>query len=173
MPDGGRLTVQTANASLDRRAGRESDLQPGDYVGIAVTDTRQRHATRVLGRAFDPFYTTKPVGQGTGLGLSMIYGFAKQSGGQARLKNSKNRAWAPPPGSTCRAISARPMPRTPVPALAHATRAGTGETVFVVDDEASIRMLVAEVLEELGYAAIEAADGGSRPQGPAIRPNRF
>ena len=85
MPDGGRLTIETANTWLDERAARERDMQPGQYVAICVTDTGTGMPSDVLARAFDPFFTTKPTGQGTGLGLSMIYGFAKQSDGQVRI----------------------------------------------------------------------------------------
>ena len=85
MPDGGRLTIETANTWLDERGARERDMQPGQYVAICVTDTGTGMPPDVLARAFDPFYTTKPIGQGTGLGLSMVYGFAKQSGGQVRI----------------------------------------------------------------------------------------
>ena len=85
MPDGGRLTIETANTWLDDRAARERDMQPGQYVAICVTDTGTGMSPEVMARAFDPFFTTKPTGQGTGLGLSMIYGFAQQSGGQVRI----------------------------------------------------------------------------------------
>ena len=85
MPDGGRLTIETANKWLDERAARERDLPPGQYVSLCVTDTGTGMTPDVIARAFDPFFTTKPIGQGTGLGLSMIYGFARQSGGQVRI----------------------------------------------------------------------------------------
>ena len=84
-PDGGRLTIETANKWLDERAARERDLSPGQYVSLCVTDTGVGMAPDVIARAFDPFYTTKPLGQGTGLGLSMVYGFVRQSGGQVRI----------------------------------------------------------------------------------------
>ena len=85
MPDGGRLTIETANMWLDERAARERDMQPGQYVAICVSDTGTGMSPEVMARAFDPFFTTKPTGQGTGLGLSMIYGFARQSDGQVRI----------------------------------------------------------------------------------------
>ena len=85
MPDGGRITIETANSWLDERAARQRDMQPGQYVAICVSDTGTGMTADVLARAFDPFYTTKPAGQGTGLGLSMVYGFAKQSAGQVRI----------------------------------------------------------------------------------------
>jgi PAS domain S-box-containing protein len=159
MPDGGRLTIRTTNIRMDRRAAREQDMEPGEYVMVCVADTGTGMPPDVAERAFDPFFTTKPTGQGTGLGLSMIYGFAKQSGGQARIESELGRGTAVhiylprhlgeetlDPSET----TSREVPRAPA-----------GATVLVVDDEPMVRMLVAEVLEELGYAAIEAADGAS------------
>jgi signal transduction histidine kinase len=84
-PEGGRLTVETANKWLDERAARERDLSPGQYVSLCVTDTGVGMTPEIIARAFDPFYTTKPLGQGTGLGLTMVYGFVRQSGGQVRI----------------------------------------------------------------------------------------
>ena len=85
MPEGGRITIETANKWLDDRAAKERDLRPGQYLSVCVTDTGTGMAPEVVARAFDPFYTTKPIGQGTGLGLSMVYGFVRQSGGQVRI----------------------------------------------------------------------------------------
>jgi signal transduction histidine kinase len=85
MPDGGRLTIETANKWLDDRAAKERDVAPGQYISLCVTDTGTGMTPDVAARAFDPFFTTKPLGEGTGLGLSMIYGFARQSGGQVRV----------------------------------------------------------------------------------------
>ena len=159
MPDGGRLTVETANRWLDQRAALERDLPPGQYMSLCVSDTGTGMSPEVIAKAFDPFFTTKPLGQGTGLGLSMIYGFVRQSGGQARIYSEPGQGTAVclylprHLGEAERAES--------VPELAEAARAGQGETVLVVDDEPTIRMLVTEVLEELGYAAIEAADGAA------------
>jgi CheY-like chemotaxis protein len=157
MPDGGRLTIETANMWLDARAARERDMQPGQYVAICVSDTGVGMSSEVKARAFDPFFTTKPTGQGTGLGLSMIYGFTQQSGGQVRIYSEEGE------GTTVRIY----LPRHQGEAdeeqeqtmLSDAPRAEAGETVLIVDDEPSVRMLVTDVLEELGYAAIEAADG--------------
>ena len=113
----------------------------------------------ILARAFDPFFTTKSVGHGTGLGLSMVYGFAKQSGGQVRLYSEIDH------GTTVRLYvprhGAEPEDEDVQPDLEHAPRAGTGETVLIVDDEPTVRMLVTEVLEDLGYSAIEAAESVS------------
>jgi PAS domain S-box-containing protein len=159
MPDGGRLTIETANMWLDARAARERDMEPGQYVAICVSDTGTGMPPEVIARAFDPFFTTKPTGQGTGLGLSMIYGFARQSGGQVRIYSEEA------VGTTVRIYLPRHRGEAdeeqPRASLAEASRAEAGETVLVVDDEPSVRMLVTEVLEELGYAAIEAADGVS------------
>ncbi len=159
MAEGGRLTLETANVSLDGRAARERDMAPGHYVEVRVSDTGQGMTPEIAERAFDPFFTTKPIGQGTGLGLSMIYGFAKQSGGQVRLHT------APGLGTTMRILLPRHAGATPVPPpndkRAEVPRADAGETVLVVDDEAAIRMLVMEVLEELGYLALEAIDAAS------------
>ncbi|WP_244876899.1 ATP-binding protein [Acidocella facilis] len=157
MPHGGRLTIETANRWLDPRTARARDLPPGQYVCLCVTDTGAGMPPEVIAKAFDPFFTTKPLGQGTGLGLSMIYGFVRQSGGVARI-------YSEPGHGTSVSLY---LPRfageeaagEPVPELRAAPRASHGETVLVVDDEPSVRMLVMEVLEELGYAAIEAADG--------------
>jgi PAS domain S-box-containing protein len=159
MPDGGRLTIETCNRWLDRRAAAERDLPPGQYVSLCVSDTGSGMTPDVIAKAFDPFFTTKPIGQGTGLGLSMIYGFARQSGGQVRIYSE------PGEGSMLciylpRLIGAAEAGEV-VPELAAAPRAQDGETVLVVDDEPTVRMLVTEVLQELGYAAIEAADGPS------------
>ncbi len=157
MPDGGRLTIETGNRWLDQRAARERDLPPGQYVSVCVSDTGTGMAPEVSARAFDPFYTTKPIGMGTGLGLSMVYGFVRQSGGQARI-------YSEPGQGTMLCLY---LPRRHGEAenadgpgeLAEAPRAGQGETVLVVDDEPTVRMLVTEVLGDLGYTAIEAADG--------------
>ncbi|SHK06373.1 PAS domain S-box-containing protein [Roseomonas rosea] len=159
MPDGGRLTIETGNAWLDDRTARQRDMAPGQYVAISVTDTGTGMPPDVVARAFDPFFTTKPIGQGTGLGLSMIYGFAKQSGGQIRIHSAVGR------GTTMRVYLPRHLGEAEAdqaaPELATALRAEQGETVLVVDDEPTIRMLVAEVLEELGYTAIEVGDGAA------------
>jgi len=111
----------------------------------------------VVARAFDPFFTTKPIGQGSGLGLSMIYGFARQSGGQVRIYSEPGQG-----AMVCLYLPRHLGPTEqaePSPDLSDAPRAAAHETVLVVDDEPIVRMLVSEVLEELGYRAIEAADG--------------
>ena len=160
MPNGGRLTIETANVYLDDAYARAqgSDIKAGQYVSIAVTDTGIGMPPDVLEKAFDPFFTTKPLGQGTGLGLSMLYGFIKQSEGNVRIYSEVGK------GTTFKLYLRRlreeigaeavEMPQDRLAAL----NAEDGETVLVVDDEAAVRMLVSETLEELGYAAIEAAE---------------
>ena len=157
MPDGGRLTIETGNRWLDQRAARERDLPPGQYVSMCVSDTGTGMTPEVIRRAFDPFFTTKPIGMGTGLGLSMIYGFVQQSGGQVAIYSE--------PGQGAMVCLYLPCHHGEAASenaeaeLPGAPRAGQGETVLVVDDEPTVRMLVTEVLEDLGYTAIEAADG--------------
>jgi PAS domain S-box-containing protein len=159
MPGGGRITIETANKWLDERAAGERDLPPGQYLSLCVTDTGTGMTPDVIARAFDPFFTTKPTGQGTGLGLSMIYGFARQSGGQVRIYSEVGQ------GTTMCLYLPRYYGTAEVENvlthLADAPRAGSGETVLIVDDEPTVRMLVTDVLEELGYTAIEAADSGA------------
>ena len=159
MPDGGRLTIETANTWLDEPGARERDMQPGQYVVLCVSDTGVGMPPDIVARAFDPFFTTKPIGTGTGLGLSMAYGFARQSGGQVRIRSEVDRGttvglYLPRHGeSEARAEAGRSQSVLP-PAL-------QGEAVLIVDDEPTVRMLVAEVLEDLGYAALEAPDSQS------------
>jgi CheY-like chemotaxis protein len=127
-------------------------------VAISVTDTGCGMPPDIVAKAFDPFFTTKPIGQGTGLGLSMLYGFIKQSEGHVRIYSEPGdgttfRLYLPRHrGSWANTVSAA----EPAQAMPHAE---AGETVLVVDDEATLRMLVTETLQELDYAAIEAADG--------------
>jgi CheY-like chemotaxis protein len=159
MPDGGRLTIETANKWLDERAAKERELSPGQYVSLCVTDTGTGMAPAVIAHAFEPFYTTKPFGQGTGLGLSMIYGFARQSGGQIRIYSELGK------GTTmCLYLPRHDRNAEEDEASvvsAEAKPAGDGEVVLVIDDEPTIRMLISEVLEEHGYAVVEASDGPS------------
>ncbi len=160
MPDGGRITIETANRWMDDRTARERDLPPGQYLSLCVSDTGTGMPPDVVARAFDPFFTTKPLGQGTGLGLSMIYGFARQSGGQVRIYSEIDqgsmvciylpRHYGDGDSAGEETRSDRETPR-----------AIDGETVLVVDDEPTVRMLVADVLYDLGYAAIECEDGAS------------
>jgi PAS domain S-box-containing protein len=158
MPGGGKLVIETCNAHLDSAyAAKQRDVRPGQYVCICVTDTGVGMSKATIARAFEPFFTTKPIGQGTGLGLSMIYGFARQSEGYVRIYSEEGqgttvkvylpryRGEEEPDEIAARAIDAAPADR--------------GEVVLVVEDEAVVRGLIVEVLGELGYQAIEAADG--------------
>lgn len=159
MPDGGRILIEAKNAVLGELRAEEGGIPPGEYVLLSVTDTGTGMPPEIIARAFDPFFTTKPIGQGTGLGLSMIYGFVRQSGGQVRIDSKVGS------GTTVclylpRHIADVEAERDEAVAVA-TPRADPGETVLVVDDEPSIRMLVTEVLQDLGYGAIEAADGPS------------
>ncbi len=157
MPDGGRLTIETANKWLDDRGARERDLTPGQYVSLCVTDTGTGMTPEVIARAFDPFFTTKPLGQGTGLGLSMIYGFVRQSGGQVRIYSEVGQ------GTTvCLYLPRHFGHAEEIDTRTEAARGagpGVGGSVLVIDDEPTIRMLVVDVLEEAGYSVIEANDG--------------
>ncbi|NPU11405.1 PAS domain S-box protein [Bradyrhizobium sp. 83002] len=159
MPDGGRLTIETVNSFVDSANALSSEMITGEYVRLSVSDTGTGMSSEVVKRAFDPFYTTKPLGQGTGLGLSMIYGFAKQSGGQVRIESILGE------GTTIHLFLPRfhgqEHPQGELPTLSQAPRADAGQTVLIVDDEPSVRMLVGEVLAELGYRTIESADGAS------------
>ncbi|MCB5176927.1 PAS domain-containing protein [Microvirga lenta] len=160
MPDGGRLTIETCNTHLDHAyTALHPGVRPGQYVCVAVTDTGTGMPPEVIERAFDPFFTTKPLGQGTGLGLSMIYGFAQQSEGHARIYSEVGQ------GTTVKIY----LPRfngaveeeAETAGLADAPRSETGETVLVVEDEPVVRDLIVDVLKDLGYRALEAVDGPS------------
>jgi hypothetical protein len=159
MPGGGDLVVETANRWMDERAARERDVPPGQYLSLSVSDTGTGMPPDVKARAFDPFFTTKPLGQGTGLGLSMIYGFAKQSGGAVRIYSEMGH------GTTVSIYLPRHVgpeeARASEVARGEAPQAEEGEVVLVIDDEPTIRMLVVDVLKELGYGALEAEDGAA------------
>jgi signal transduction histidine kinase/CheY-like chemotaxis protein len=159
MPDGGRLTVETANKWLDARTARERDLAPGQYVTLCVSDTGSGMPKDVVERAFEPFYTTKPLGEGTGLGLSMVYGFVRQSAGQARIYSEIGE------GTMVCLYLPRYHGKDEIVEtegdLTELPHAENGETVLIVDDEPAVRMLVTEVLGDLDYRAIEAQDGPS------------
>ena len=156
MPDGGRITIETANKWLDDRAAKDRELTPGQYLSICVTDTGTGMTPEVLERAFDPFFTTKPMGQGTGLGLSMIHGFVRQSGGQVRIYTEIGK------GTTMCLYLPRfigVQDAADAPGLPHPGETGHGETVLVIDDEPTVRMLIVEVLRDAGFSVREAEDG--------------
>ncbi len=156
MPDGGRIIIETANQWLDAEAALANDLPAGEYLSLTVTDTGTGMAPGVIAKAFDPFFTTKPIGEGTGLGLSMICGFAKQSGGQVRISSELGKG-------TSMCIH---LPRyhgeagasTAAPAQSAAALTGSCGTILIVDDEPTVRLLLTDVLGDLGYTLIEAAD---------------
>ncbi len=157
LPDGGRLTIETANKWLDERAARERDVPPGQYISVCVTDTGCGMSPEIIARAFDPFFTTKPLGQGTGLGLSMVYGFVRQSGGQVRVYSEVGQ------GTTMCLY----LPRfsgavnAPEDARQEDIATGDGEVILVIDDEEAIRVVVAESLELAGYRVLQADSGPS------------
>ncbi len=161
MRGSGQLTVRSRNVDVDEvKAQRWQDVSPGQYICIDVSDTGVGMSPEVLERAFDPFFTTKPPGQGTGLGLSMVYGFAHQSGGHCDIHSK------PGAGATVRIFLPRHEASAELPAPAvdplPATRAQAhGELVLVVEDETIVRGIVVEVLQQLGYRTLEAADAES------------
>ncbi|WP_294392938.1 PAS domain S-box protein [uncultured Sphingomonas sp.] len=159
MQGGGRLTIETGNRWMDRRAAKERDLDPGHYISLCVSDSGAGMTKEVIEKAFDPFFTTKPLGAGTGLGLSMVYGFARQSGGQVRIYSEEGEGTTVCIYLPRHHAEANEMEEEA--ALSDVPRAIAGETVLVVDDEPTVRMLVMEVLDELGYAALEAGDGAA------------
>ena len=155
MPGGGKLTIETVNTRLDEAYARTNDnVEPGQYVAISVSDNGSGMSPAVVAKAFEPFFTTKPIGEGTGLGLSMIYGFAKQSGGHVRIYSEENQ------GTTVKLYLRRaPAGADETPAAVDpAAPRGHGETVLVVEDDPTVRLLVTEVLGELGYRFLEAPD---------------
>ena len=156
MPDGGKLVVKTDNRHLDRHfTDAHTNLEPGDYVLLSVTDTGCGMPQNTISRAFDPFFTTKPIGQGTGLGLSMIYGFSKQSRGHVAIDSVVDE------GTTVSLFLPRSrdaLHQDSPPDAHNALFAQDGETVLIVEDDPAVRVLVGTVLSDLGYAFVEAAD---------------
>jgi PAS domain S-box-containing protein len=155
MPGGGRITIETANKWLDDRGARERELTPGQYLSICVSDSGTGIPKDIVERIFDPFFTTKPIGEGTGLGLSMVHGFVRQSGGQVRVYSEEGE------GTTMCLYLPRHIGEVGAEAVDHPAipELGAGEVVLVVDDEPTVRMLMADVLSEAGYMVLEAHDG--------------
>jgi PAS domain S-box-containing protein len=160
MPDGGKLTIETANAHIDEAyASNYVEVSPGQYVGIYVSDTGKGMDEATVARAFEPFFTTKPVGRGTGLGLSQVYGFVKQSGGHVKIYSEVGQ------GTTVKiylprftAAGSREQelePEAPVP------DGEPEETILVLEDDDDVRTYSVDILRELGYRVIEAHDGPS------------
>jgi PAS domain S-box-containing protein len=157
MPDGGTLSIEASNVTLNAKQASQRDCAAGDYVCVAISDTGVGMPPEVQARAFDPFFTTKPIGQGTGLGLSMIYGFLRQSNGSVRIDSRVGH------GTTIEICLPRflgdlepSVSAVTPPAEAHE---GKDKIVLVAEDEDIVRLLVVEVLSDLGYRALEAADG--------------
>lgn len=157
MPDGGKITLETMNAHLDDAyAATHAEVRPGQYVAIAVSDTGTGMAADVVSRAFDPFFTTKKPGQGTGLGLSQVYGFAKQSGGHVKIYSEVGQ------GTTVKLY----LPRytgedvtDPAPARGDRLLEGSAsEVILVVEDEDRVRQMSVQLLRDLGYTVIHASD---------------
>ena len=158
MPGGGKVTIETANSHLDDAyAANHADVVPGQYVAICVTDTGTGMPPEVIERAFDPFYTTKGVGKGSGLGLSQVFGFVKQSGGHIKIYSE------PDHGTTVKIYLPRWLGAEPQDMVSAGEtvlpRAVPGEVVMVVEDEEFVRRMSIEALTELGYAVVEAKDG--------------
>lgn len=159
MPSGGKLTIETANCRLDQAyTARFEGLEPGQFVMIAVSDTGMGMSREIIERAFEPFFTTKEVGHGTGLGLSQVYGFVKQSGGHVRVYSEVNE------GTTVKLY----LPRLASDVAEHervehlpAPQSRGGETILVVEDDENVRTATNDMLAELGYRVVMAADGAS------------
>ena len=160
MPRGGRLTIRTADVTLDTAAAEAGDLAPGHYVMLAVSDTGTGMSPETVTRAFEPFFTTKPVGKGTGLGLSMAYGFAKQSKGSVEIDSIVGR------GTTIRILLPR-FVEAAIPEAARfnasvaAARPGHGETILIAEDDPSVLGYVAEILRELNYHVLETTNAAA------------
>ncbi len=165
MPEGGKLIIRTSNTQLeDAHEAKLRDVMPGDYIAISVCDNGAGMSPEVMSRAFDPFFTTKPIGQGTGLGLSMIYGFTRQSGGYAKIQSEVGK------GTTVKLYLPRyhgehELSQEPDPAPVTMPTAAHEEVVLVVEDEQVVRDLVVDLLAEMGYRSLQAVDG---PSGLAI-----
>jgi PAS domain S-box-containing protein len=156
MPDGGKLTIEIANVQFDDdHAARHAGVAPGAYVVLAVSDSGVGMAPAVLERVFEPFFTTKETGRGSGLGLSMVYGFAKQSNGHVKIYSEEGH------GTTVRLYLPRLVgdgPHAPRPATLQAEDQGGAETILLVEDDAQVRAIAASQLDELGYTVMEASN---------------
>jgi CheY-like chemotaxis protein len=156
MPSGGKLTIETANVSLDESyRATDAEVRPGQYVLVSVSDTGDGMDADTAKRVFEPFFTTKEVGKGTGLGLSMVYGFVKQSGGHVTIYSE------PGQGTTVKLYFPRYVGHREIEKSSHVQQAPLGhgdEVILVVEDNADVRAYSVMVLDELGYRVLEAAD---------------
>jgi PAS domain S-box-containing protein len=168
MPEGGKLTIETANAHLDEGyADRYPELDAGQYVALCVTDTGTGMSADVITRAFEPFYTTKPIGQGTGLGLSQVYGFVKQSGGHVKLYSEVGE------GTTVKIYlprMSRQVEEEEEPPFPLAPTGDKHEVVLVVEDDDDVRLFTTESLRELGFTVVQAHDAPSALKLLELRP---
>lgn len=159
MPDGGQLTIELTNCRLDAAyAATQAELVPGPYVAVSVSDDGVGVSSSVISRVFEPFYTTKPIGQGTGLGLSMVYGFVKQAGGHVRIYSEEGcgttvTLYLPQDVSQGEVVAAEPRVST--------RRNHSGGNILVVEDEPSVREIVVSVLADQGYSYAEAGDAAA------------
>lgn len=160
MPDGGKLTIETANVYLDESyAAAQAEVVPGQYVAICVTDSGTGMSREIMTRVFEPFFTTKDIGHGTGLGLSQVYGFVKQSGGNVKIYSEQGQ------GTTVKIY----LPRLhsdeeraeESKTIEPAPKSSSGQTILVVEDEADVRAHTTGILQELGYRVLEASTGSS------------
>jgi CheY-like chemotaxis protein len=155
MPKGGRLVIETANVHLDEHYAEQNvDVTPGDYVALIVTDSGTGMAPEVAERAFEPFFTTKSAGHGTGLGLSMVYGFAKQSRGHLKIYSELGhgtsiKLYLPKVASAAAAVEGK----------APVSHVGGREAILLVEDDAAVRVVAVTILESLGYQVWQAEDG--------------
>ncbi len=170
MPAGGRLTIETANTDLDERYARNhAEVTAGQYVLVSVSDTGTGMGPDVIERAFDPFYTTKGIGRGTGLGLSQVFGFVKQSGGHVKIYSEIGQ------GTTVKLYLPRQVGE---PALAGGASKSDGRlppgrpdiTILVVEDEENVRHMSVDALRELGYTVVQAASGNQAMEQLVLQP---
>jgi CheY-like chemotaxis protein len=170
MPDGGKLTIETSNAHLDDAyAASHAEVQPGQYVMISVSDTGMGMPLEVIERAFDPFFTTKGAGRGTGLGLSQVHGFVKQSQGHVKIYSEPGigtaiKIYLP------RSTSDLETPDSPARPAADLPHGRSDEIVLVVEDDERVRHLSVDALRELGYTVVQASDAAQALTVLAMQP---
>lgn len=155
MPNGGKLTIETMNASIDEKYARDYALAPGQFVLVAITDTGAGIAPEIVEKVFEPFFTTKEVGKGSGLGLSQVYGFVRQSGGHVKIYSEQGF------GTTVKIYLPRYRGEVSAskPGASSPADGGRSETILVVEDDERVRAISSETLRELGYTVIEATSG--------------